>query len=534
MSFFNFLNTKKGSAICLLIAFAYRIANVIYVSYTGKDKILLMLQSKNFLQGNGLALTQYFTTNIKYPIYDYTLYWPPGYPVLLAPFLKTFNYDLFWSTTSLDIVSVVLFIVVVRKLVIEIGLPLTAVNILTLIAGCFNYAFTYQSGPTDIPSFTLFLFGLLMLLKAISNDKMQYIQLFAASLFLFVPCAFRYSYPPLSIGAVVAVIFIGVYSRNKLLMKKGIVSFLLVSLMILALLVSLKTWSGSAGYIAETGRGFFPENFPYWTPFVLESFINAPFIISQLVGKLKVSVEQSVLILEIINVILFIGILMPLFFLFFKKELRQSDRFGNFVVIGFFISAATCISLSYLSITMKPQPGWGNYQGEPRYFSFINLYLQILFIGWIFLYVSWKRNIQKLVVVLFSVLLFIEVTHNIYFQIKASLNPDKYASPYEEPDYVYFIGLARTYLKNNPDADIYVAAENDEKYLMLANYLGCKGIYDSPNLIKGLPIVEKKTILILALYDDQLPAYQLLLSKQNTQLLHIVNQVNFFRIDILP
>jgi hypothetical protein len=62
--------------------------NVLFLSYAGRDKMFVVLQSKNFLDGKGFAIPEYFTSNPQVPVYDYTPMWPPGYPLLLAPFLK--------------------------------------------------------------------------------------------------------------------------------------------------------------------------------------------------------------------------------------------------------------------------------------------------------------------------------------------------------------------------------------------------------------------------------------------------------------
>jgi hypothetical protein len=191
----KFFSSKKTTWLFLLIAIACRIINVLFVSEGGRDKIYLALQSKNLLAGNGLSISKYFANAIETPVYDFTPMWPPGYPILLAPFLKIFNYDVYWATTILDIISCILFIFLVRRIAVDLKFPLAAVNIVTLVAGCFDYAFIYESLPTDAPSFVLFLFGLFLLLRVIQKDNLRVDKLLIVSIFLFLPCTFRYSYP---------------------------------------------------------------------------------------------------------------------------------------------------------------------------------------------------------------------------------------------------------------------------------------------------------------------------------------------------
>src|SRR5262245_57266812 len=127
------LHARAASVICLLISLSCRIVNILFVSFIGRDKITLMQQSKNLLEGKGLSLARYYVQNNETPTYDFTPYWPPSYPILLAPFLKIFNYDIYWATTTLDLLFAIAFIFLVRKIVIELNFPSTSINIITLI-----------------------------------------------------------------------------------------------------------------------------------------------------------------------------------------------------------------------------------------------------------------------------------------------------------------------------------------------------------------------------------------------------------------
>src|SRR5687767_4569632 len=69
---FSFLNTKPASVIIIILALVERIINILYVSFAGRDKMLLVLQSKSFLDGKGLSIPQYFISNLETPVYDFT------------------------------------------------------------------------------------------------------------------------------------------------------------------------------------------------------------------------------------------------------------------------------------------------------------------------------------------------------------------------------------------------------------------------------------------------------------------------------
>lgn len=533
----KYLSSKTSGWISLLLAIFCRVINVLFVTELSRDKIFLALQSKNLLYGHGLSVTKYIGADSLDPIYDLTPRWPPGYPVLLAPFLKIFNYDVYSATTAIDLISSIAIIFILRKIAMVLQLPMAAVNIVTLIAGCFEYAFISQSMPTDTSAFAIFMLGILLLLKAVSKGNINYNQVLIISLLLFIPCTFRYSYPPLSLAAFFSVAFVGWYVKNKLLFRKGLIGFTSLSLFLAAFFISLKLATGNAAYIVETERGFFPANFLEWAPITPGAFINTFFTTSQLIRLTGISVQQAINFLDCINAIMLISFTIIFFYLFFKKRFfKTMDPFKWFLLTGFFISAATCASLAYLSLTYKPQEGWGNYLGEPRYFMFVTLYLQLSFFGWIFLYPQWKKKLfQKLIAYTLSFLVFVEITHSIYFNSKVIFNFNKYRTEtYKEPDYVYFTDMIKPVIRNNPDTDIYVLSHSDEFYPLMGSYLGLKGIDNGEEFIKTFSLAKKKSILILALYDPELPVYQNFLNENKAQLIDRINNVNLYRVDFIP
>lgn len=536
-SIYYFLSSKTAAWIFTIIAIACRVINILYASFTSRDKIFLALQSKNFLQGKGFSIPQYFTADLANPIYDLTPRWPPGYPIMLAPFLKFFDYDVAEATVAIDLIAGITLIFLARKTAVQLNFPSAAVNIVTLIAGCFEYAFIAEALPTDIPSFAFFLGGLLFLLQAIQQASFSIGKIIIGSLLLLIPCTFRYAYPPLTLAVPIAMLCTGWYLQQRILVKKGLVSLLFISVLLIVFFLSLKTFSGKTGYIVDTGKGFYPENILDITPIVPGSFINTSFTITQLVNKTGMSASESHQMLEMLNAIMLAVILIFLLYLFFQRKIfKQPDPFKIFLLTGFFISAATFVSLGYLSVTYKPQPGWGNYLGEPRYFMFVSFYLQVAFIGWVFLYPAWKKSfLQKIIVALLSLLLLVEVAHNIYFHTKVALDPAKYqVAPYEEPDYTYFTQTLESFNREYPDTDFLIISESDDFFPLMAAYLGRKGIYDGQKFIKQLPEIKKKTLVIFTLYDNELMPYQEFLANQKAMLLNKVNGVNFYTVTLEP
>ena len=536
----SFLSSRFASVAFLVIAILSRIVNVLYVSYAGRDKMFIVLQSKNFLDGKGLAIPEYFTSNPQVPVYDYTPMWPPGYPLLLAPFLKIFNYDVYGATTALDIIACILLIFVVRKLCRQIGFPTIAVNLMTLVAGCFEYMFMNDSKPTDNVPIVLLLYGISLVIKLVSEQRFSLVSVFIAAFILFLPNVFRYSYPPLSIAAAVSVFFIGLIKKESLLKKKGAWLSAFVLVMIAAFLLAMKFTTGYAGYAVPTARGYFPENLVHWYPVVPASFINVAFLASQTRIVAGVSLETTLRILEIINVVtVFSLVLLFVYLLFSKKFLATLTPLKWFLVIGFFTTAATFVSLGYLSFTYEVQT-WKDfiwsYVYDHRYFAFTFIFLQFALLGWIFLYKnSLKNMLLKLVAGCFSFVLFVEISHNIYFHTKVAFNFKKYKSAvFREQDYVYFFQLMKELEKEYPDHEIWSTSSGDFFYQYTATYRGHRGISDVTSFKDKTIKVNKKTILTIMLYDHEVPDYSNFLSRSKILFTKKIDNSNNYVIELLP
>jgi hypothetical protein len=504
--------------------------------------MFLVLQSKSLLEGKGLGVPQYFTSNTVTPVYDFTPQWPPGYPILLAPFLKFFNYNIYWATSMLDIISCVALIFVIRKICRQIGLPIAAINIMTLIAGCFEYTFINESLPTDSVSIVLFLIGFSQLIKLLTSNHFSINKNILVSFLLFLPCSFRYNYPAVSFAAIVGVLFIGYIKKDSLLKRKGWWLFMFTGLFTIAFFAFMKIMTGYAGYALPTERGFYPENILHWFPVVPSSFINIAFLTSQAIHIAGISLKTSMQWLEIINVIVFFPLL--LFFLtalFRKKNFTDLSSLKLFLLLGAFASAGLFALLGYMSLTYKMQPrlanSW-NYIYEPRYFAFAVLFFQIAFLSWYFIHfkkILAKNVFVKILTSLCFFILFVEVTHNIYFHSKVALNFKKYKSAvYREQDFSYYISLIENIKDKYPDHEIWATAPGDNFYSYLATYHGYIGIADAISLKTNTVKVRTKTLLVLMLFDHEINAYHDFLSGSTILHNERVSNSNFYQIELKP
>jgi len=537
-----FLSNRYVSLLFVFISIATRIVNVLFVSYYGRDKMFLVLQSKSLLEGKGMGVPQYFVSNTTTPVYDFTPLWPPGYPILLAPFLKLFKYNIYWATATLDIISCVAMIFIVRKICRQIGLPIAAINIMTLIAGCFEYAFINESLPTDSISIVLFLISFSLLIKLLSSKELSIKKIFFVSMCLFLPCLFRYNYPAISLAVIAGILFIGFAKKDVLLKRKGLLLFVFTSLLTVAFFILMKVLTGYVGYTTPTERGFYPENIVHWFPVAPSSFINIAFLTSQAIHIAGIPFETSMQWLEVINAVVVISLLIVFFTaLIRKKTFEDLSSLKLFLLLGAFGSTGLFALLGYLSLTYKIQAGFSNnwnYVYEPRYFAFVVLFFQISFLSWCFIYlkkITAKNIFLKIIAAFCFFILFVEITHNIYFHTKVAANFKKYKSAvYREQDYSYYISLINDIKNKYPGYEIWAAAPGDNFYSYLATYHGYIGIADA-NSLKTNPVkVKTKTILVLMLYDHEINTYSSFLS--GAAILHTekISNSNFYEIELKP
>ena len=526
----------------IFLSVVHRIVNVLFVSYYGRDKLFLVMQSKSLLEGKGLGVPQYLTTDTINPIFDFTPLWPPGYPILLAPFLKLFNYNIYWATTTLDIIICIALIFILRRICDQIGFSTAANNIMTLVAGCFEYTFINESLPTDTISLVLFLFGLSLVLKLVGANVLSLKQIIGVSFVLFLPCFFRYNYPAITFSLIAAVIFIGYIKNDSLTKKKGWLLFAFTLLFTAAFFIIMKVATGQATYATATERGVYPENIVHWFPIVPSSFINIAFLTSQLIKVTGISFSILMLLLEIINVLVVVILLFIFLKRFFRKNtFEQLSPFKLFMVLGGASSIGLFVLLGYMSLTYKEQAGivnnW-NYIYEPRYFAFTIVFLQLIFAGSYFVFYKdlfRKSILVKVIGWVCLSLLTIEITHNIYFHTKVAFNFKEYkSSVYREQDYSYYISLINGIGKKYPNHEIWAAAPGDNFYQYLASYRGYKGLADANSIRKNNIKVNKPTILMLMLFDHEIESYSSFLSAASILQHEKKQNSNFYLLELKP
>ena len=532
------LESKYATAFCIIFAIGNRIVFATLYSIIGRDARVQITLAKNFLAGKGLGVTKYFAADLNTPVFDTTQLFAPGVSFIIMPFLKLFGNDEYKALLALDIVICIFFVIAVRSLGKKAGLPTAFNNILTLIAGCTQYTFFMSGTSSDTIGLTFILFGLSILVDIIEKpERKKLVTLLLNSLIFFLPSFFRYMYLPISFLFPIIIIAFGIFYKNKTIRITGswlllfVVSFIIIMLF-------LSSWlNGNSLYVIDTGRGIFFDQLIHWYPYIPAAFINIDFV-AQLIARVTgVNYIDAFIFLEVVNIIFFLLLIFQLsrWFLFKRIQLNNSSIF---IISGTAISLCILSLLAYFALTYKPQLYgiylW-NYNYESRYFAFIYIFLPILILLFLSFYTSFLKNIIfKCILFTAAFLLFIEVAHGVYYNVKIfTRHQDVLAIKDRVADYVQFPGMLKELGTKYPQYEILISA-SDQSFLHNASQLGYKAIFDYTNLNNIDLKVEKKSILLFPIHETDVWVMKDYLERRNPRIMTKLAGTVFYIEEISP
>lgn len=518
--------------ICLVIAILNRSLMIYHYSeFVNYDEKAQLSVAFNFIRGDGLSEIRYSSSNPDVPVYDLTQRWPPGYSIVVAPFLVLFNNNEFLATTCIDIIAGILFIFLVLSLCKLLSVSVAITNISILIAGCFQYYIFIQSFPSDHLALVSILAGLILCIKVTRDQKkLSAFEYFFASVVFFFPFFFRYMYLPVTLLLPASMLLFSFITRNKRLRITTGFLFTGTLLLTAALLTWTKIYSGHFSYIVPTEKGWFPKQLLHWYPFAPSAFINIEAFTSFLGSITKKEYGSIMRLVEIVNIVF----LVIIFYLLIRKN-RYPTAFRYFLFSGTILSTVIIFLLGYLTLTNRPQAHW-NYNIEGRYFIFPVVFLQLLFlIKCSFDTVQGKSSFTRVISSFILLVMLLEAGHGVYSTTRNIITTGN--NPFPTKRYLSYSKMITIFnnIKNRyPQKDILLTSPN-EYYLYAANNAGFKPVYDfdTINNLKR-PNVTQKTVLITALNDDDAHYMEKYLSERKPVKFAYESFVSFFAEEIDP
>ena len=536
----RFLSQPAFSIFSIIFAVLNRGIFSYFTSSIGKDKRLHITMAENLLNGKGLGATKYYLNDVYKPVFDLSQPFPPGYSLLVSPFLKLFNNDEYMAATTLDVLIAVVFVLVIRWVCKTIGLNTPATNLVTIIAGCFQYTFFLYSTPTDALCLTLLFAGIG---QAINMSKLDAVSINARHIILtgclfFLPGFFRYISVPIGLLLSLLLLATAYVKKDKTFIRKSFLIFLVVSVFTISLFLFLYFYSGSTPPTYYTQKGFYPRNLIHWYPFIPASFINLDFAAQRVAQIASIHYSNAFTWFEILNVVLLL-ILFILLFIWYRrrKSIYPATAFGLFIHFGTIVSLLTMLLLAFLAVRWAPKEGpysW-TFVMEERYFSPIYIFLQIAVIGWIVgTGIRKIRGWIKAIVLLAILVLSVEIAHGIYYNAKIVLFYEAMKAKHNyQSDYLYLSSLISKLETQFPNQEIIVASA-DKVYAQLAIKSGHVGIFDIENIGKFPIKVRQKSLLVLPVSQWDYWMMKDYIQVHNPKLMATVSGTRFYLLELNP
>jgi hypothetical protein len=534
------LDSRLAGVLCFLFAVGNRIIFTSLNSLIGTDTKIQLTYTQNLLDGKGIGVTKYFTSDLASPLYDTQQLFPPGFSLAIIPFLKLSGGNEYIAVLLFDLVVAVFFVIAVRQLAKKIELPRWLVNIITIIAGCFQFLFFSSWSSTDAISLSLVLLGMIETINTISKkEAISLFRMMCCGLLFSLPFFFRYMYLPIAILLPFLILISGFIYQNKNLKIAGS-KFLAATISWLVIFFGFSLFaSGNALFVQDFGRGVFFEQLTNWYPFLPASFINLDFA-AQLMEKFSgITYTRVMSSIEIINYVLFVLLLVLLwrYLRKLKKKLTLSNH-SLFIIIGSFISISIIGLLAYLTLTYKSL-AWGynnwTHSQHARYFAFIYIFIPLLFFTCLYHYrSSFKKPIAIFFVFIGLACMATETLHGVYYNIKiVSGHKDLALIRDADKGYRNFSSVIDDIKKKNPACEVIVSSP-DQYYLHAASQMGYKAVFDYQNLERTDLIVRTKSILLMPVHQQEAVIMKSYIEKRKPMLLKEIAGTYFYIEEINP
>lgn len=532
------LSNNKTSALIILLVIVARIIQLTFFYNIRVDGMYQVLAMQNFVDGHGISTSQVLPSDLSTIVYEPLINWPPGYSLLLAPFYITFNHDYIFAGLALDILAAIGLIFFTRKILKALETPVHLINIFTLLTGFYIYYF-YFINSSDAIAITFFIMAIYYTLVLLKKESFSPKLIFLMTLFLFLSGLIKYLFIPVIFIIPIFLFIKGKADKNKTIQKAGIYCFLLLGVLLGAVLFWQKLNSGSAVYISEPVRGFFPENLINSYPALPASFINPDTI------NLAFSADSAVFniifrILQCLHVMIILLAVIYFVRRVFGKSFKEISPSKGFFYLSFFLSAGITLVLATLSLSVGKEenyPGhWWTYVEEPRYYGLINVLLHLsVFI--LYHYRNTLRLKAKYVFYILILMLLPETFRGMIFTAKRIMlaGKEEYSWQSEKEIQSYADWMIRRESGNQEKKMAVVTGSSYYINYRIGLYSHIPILPDAREIIDHASLNTKREVLLLiVLQEKDLPDYQDFLEANETELAGYTRGFYFYTLHVNP
>jgi len=490
---------------------------------------------QNYVEGHGISTSRVLATDLSTIIYQPLINWPPGYSILLSPFYLLFGKNYIVAGITLEIIAAIVLIFTCRKLLKLFDTPTWLINLFTVVIGFFIYPF-YFINTSDAAAITFFVLGIYLALHLLKKEKTLLRGVIPIVICLIWAGLIKYLFIPVIFIIPVFLFWKARIDKNRQLQKSAILSFSLLLLFFTLLLTWQKITGGSAVYISEPTRGFFPENLKNSFPAIPASFFDPNstgliFPYKNRIHKILFRGEQ------IFHFLLLIAGTVCVAWLIVRKKLRNFSTSTAFFLISFLLTAGIIVLLTILSLMVDKEeniPGhFWTYVEEPRYYGLIYI---LVHLG-VFLFYRLRKYNKWCKV--FSILLILALTpetlRGIYFFTKrlVNINTEEYSWQFEKSIQDYSHSLIQK--EKKPNELVAVTGSSYYFYYRTGLYSHIPVMTEADQLNKLSSIQSKKPCLLLVmLREKQLEGFREFLADPKKEFAGTFRGFYFYTVHVSP
>jgi len=489
-------------ALVLLFSIANRTINVAYQSMIGKDKMLQLTVAENIISGKGYGVEKYYTGNTQKSFFDRSVPVPPGYSLMIIPFILLSGHDLLKASFLFELLVTIALFLAVIKLLKMIGFSAFETTAFALVLGCFHYPFFSGSPPTDTTALLFTLLSLIMMLGLLKRKKpAPALTLVFISFIFFLPAFFRFAYLPVCLILPLVFLATGYITKDAQLRKQGMIVSILTFTFLTFIPVMQKLLTGHfLPQYPDAETGFFPNNLLPVYPFLLSSFFNPDFFAQQIEKLTGFPYTDTIKFFEWSG-LLFLPFLLYMSFFLLKNLVikRNTGLLQVFLVTCSLMSCMIIFVIAYTTFTSSYDKfNQASLLLEARYFSFLIIFIQLLFFLLLFKKVTGINPVfRRSLLLVFGTLLALETSHGIYINQKLLFHFQEMKQHFvPDQDYRFFESFSRELKRNNRNL---LVASTDRYYCNKAMLNGDKGLFDVESLNHTKIHVEEKSVLLLVI-----------------------------------
>lgn len=508
------LSSPLASRICLVVGLLSKIGLMRVYLNVGTDKAALLISTKNFLAGHGISIGRTFITDLADKTYMAYTGWPPGYTLLLSPFLSLFPDNFMLAAYCVDILAAIIFFVFLQKILRQLGFSPWLSALFLLFQGVFVNDYIVSSHPTDFLAMAFVVAGWyycnLLFLK-----ERKWVNHLLCILFFGFAALIRYQYMPVCVIGLLWAFYSGWVQQIKELKWSAVsISIGLIAITAITLLYQ-KHVSGDFLYqLPGVVPGWYPENITRTSPFALNSLIEINFWGVQLSTRTGTDYSWWINVFKTITAILVCFFAYTGWKWFRKKHQTSFSTVDAAWINGILLSSGLVLILVWLSVTHRPQTGtnW-TFVMDGRYFAFVILFIQMFL--WQKFFTNKKSKIVRSIITPFLFILYLFIgLHDTYILAKKTTQP---VLPFDQilpaqPEMKIMLDFITEQRIKNPGRIICISGVDDQ-FGYFADWYGVNALFSSPVNLNMPHYASRPGILLVVFQKNRFAYYEKFLSQ---------------------